>query len=55
MTAERLERIRQFLATDWLMRDGESALTYARELFRELDEARQELEAIRSYSDTHES
>ena len=40
ITDERFERIRQFLSSDWLMRDGESALDYARELFSELDARR---------------
>lgn len=44
MTTEQRERIRTFLQRDWLMRDGESALTYARELFDELDAVTRERE-----------
>lgn len=42
LTWDYLHRIRTFLQKDWLCRDGESALTYARELFDELSAVKTE-------------
>jgi hypothetical protein len=48
MTPERREAIGIFLRNEWLIRDGESALDYARELFRELDAVTKERNALAS-------
>jgi hypothetical protein len=49
LTPEWLATIRTFLRENWLMRDGESALEYARELLAELDAVTRERDDAREW------